>query len=293
MANREEILKKEFDINGSKFFLDARFICKNTDSFTIEFTWNPPIFHFVDIMHAAGAIPLPPYIKRKPETADSERYQTIFAESKGSVAAPTAALHFTKEVFDGLKTNNITVEYVTLHVGAGTFKPVKTNSIAEHQMHAEHFHVSLSTLIKLTGNKELVAVGTTSLRTLESLYWIGIKILQGFFKNGEELNLGQWEAYELENKKISYKESINAIINFLKQGNNEIAFCRTSLLIVPGYKFYSAKGLITNFHQPRSTLLLLVAAFIGDDWKAVYDYALQNNFRFLSYGDSSLLWRKE
>jgi S-adenosylmethionine:tRNA ribosyltransferase-isomerase len=288
-----EILKKEFDVNGSKAFLDARFIRKNADSFTIEFTWNPPIFHFVDIMHAAGAIPLPPYIKRKPETADSERYQTIFAESKGSVAAPTAALHFTKEVFDGLKTNSIAVEYITLHVGAGTFKPVKTNSIAEHQMHEEHFHVSLNTLIKLTHNKELVAVGTTSLRTLESLYWIGIKILQGFFKSGEELYLGQWEAYELENKKISYKESINAIINFLKQGNNEIAFCRTSLLIVPGYKFYSSKGLITNFHQPSSTLLLLVAAFIGDDWKAVYDYALQNDFRFLSYGDSSLLWRKE
>jgi S-adenosylmethionine:tRNA ribosyltransferase-isomerase len=244
-------------------------------------------------MHAAGAIPLPPYIKRKPIASDSERYQTIFAESKGSVAAPTAALHFTKEVFDDLKKNNIAVEYVTLHVGAGTFKPVKTNSIEEHQMHAEHFHVSFSTLNKLTDNKELVAVGTTSLRTLESLYWIGVKILQGLYKNGEELNLEQWEAYELENKQISYKESISAIINFLNQGNSETAFCRTSLLIVPGYKFYSAKGLITNFHQPRSTLLLLVAAFIGDDWKAVYDYALQNNFRFLSYGDSSLLWRKE
>ena len=288
-----EILKKELDINGSIVFLEARFICKNTDSFTIEFSWNPPIFHFADIMHAAGAIPLPPYIKRKPITSDSERYQTIFAESKGSVAAPTAALHFTKEVFDDLKKNNIAVEYVTLHVGAGTFKPVKTNSIEEHQMHAEHFHVSLSTLNKLTGNKELVAVGTTSLRTLESLYWIGVKILQGLYKNGEELNLEQWEAYELENKHISYKESISAIINFLNQGNSETAFCRTSLLIVPGYKFYSAKGLITNFHQPRSTLLLLVAAFIGDDWKAVYDYALQNNFRFLSYGDSSLLWRKK
>ena len=288
-----ENLKKELNINGSIVSLIARFIYKNTDSFTIEFTWNPPKFQFADIIHVAGAIPLPPYIKRKPVTVDSERYQTIFAESKGSVAAPTAALHFTKEVFHKFKEKNIAVEYVTLHVGAGTFKPVKSKSIGEHHMHAEHFQVSLNTLNQLISDKELLAVGTTSLRTLESLYWIGIKILQGQFKNGEELNLGQWEAYELENKNISYKESINAIIFFLKKQKKEAAFCRTSLLIVPGYKFYSAKGLITNFHQPRSTLLLLVAAFIGEDWKAVYNYALQNNFRFLSYGDSSLLWRKD
>jgi S-adenosylmethionine:tRNA ribosyltransferase-isomerase len=190
-----EILKKELQINESKVFLNARFISKNTDSFTIEFSWNPPVFHFDVIVHAAGAIPLPPYIKRKPVTADWERYQTIFAETKGSVAAPTAALHFTQEVFNELKKKNIAVEYLTLHVGAGTFKPVKTNNIGEHQMHAEHFQVSLGTLNELSNNKELIAVGTTSLRTLESLYWIGIKILQGLFKNGEELNIGQWESY--------------------------------------------------------------------------------------------------
>lgn len=221
-----------------------------------------------------------------------ERYQTIFAKNEGSVAAPTAALHFTDEVFEELEMN-ISINYITLHVGAGTFKPVKTETIAEHLMHAEQFEVSIDILKNLSQTKEIVAVGTTSLRTLESLYWIGIKIINGVFKENEDITLGQWEAYELENKKVNYSESIEAIIKLLEAKKSNTFFCQTSLIIIPGYKFYSAKALITNFHQPKSTLLLLVAAFIGDDWRRVYEYALKNDFRFLSYGDSSLLWRKD
>ena len=287
-----EILSKEVQIEGEELNLSARFVSKSQDTFTIEFSWNPPILSFAEVLDATGGIPLPPYIKRKPVQTDTDRYQTIFAKTEGSVAAPTAALHFTETVFSKMEDKNIIIDYLTLHVGAGTFKPVKTDSIAEHHMHAERFEVSIPTLKSLIDSKELIAVGTTSLRTLESLYWIGIKLLQEDHNTDNELSLGQWEAYELKNNNITYKESINAIIDFLNKKDTHTLFCQTSLLIIPGYKFHSAKALITNFHQPRSTLLLLVAAFIGEDWKDVYDYALKNEFRFLSYGDSSLLWRK-
>lgn len=288
-----EVLQKKIFLNSKEVLLNANFLNKNVDSFTIEFSWFPKECSFSEVMHAAGAMPLPPYIKRKPVKIDDERYQTIFAQKQGSVAAPTAALHFTQEIFNELEKKNISAHYVTLHVGAGTFKPVKTNTIAEHQMHSERFQVSLKTLENLSGSTEYIAVGTTSLRTLESLYWLGIKIIKNFFRPGEQLNLGQWEAYEIGNENISFTESLQAIICFLKKERKEELFCQTSLLIIPGYKFYSAKALITNFHQPKSTLLLLVAAFIGERWKEVYDYALKNNYRFLSYGDSSLLWRKD
>jgi S-adenosylmethionine:tRNA ribosyltransferase-isomerase len=287
-----DILKKEILIKENKVILEAKYIDKKEDYFIIEFSWQPS-FHFAEILHAAGLIPLPPYIKRTPTKEDSERYQTVFAENEGSVAAPTAALHFTDEVFEVLRGKNISTNYVTLHVGAGTFKPVKTETIAEHSMHAEQFEVSIDTLRNLVKSKEIVAVGTTSLRTLESLYWIGIKIINGLIKDTDEIIIEQWEPYKLENKNLSYQESLKAIIEFLQQEKSSNLFCQTSLIIVPGYKFYSAKALITNFHQPKSTLLLLVAAFIGKDWKKVYDYALKNDFRFLSYGDSSLLWRKD
>ena len=287
-----EVLQKQVVVNGKPISLAARFIEKNVDFFTIEFFWSPPEYTFIELMHAAGIMPLPPYIKRKPVEIDAERYQTIFAKTKGSVAAPTAALHFTSLVFENLNKKNINTLYVTLHVGAGTFKPIKTETIAEHQMHSERFHVSLRTLENLTVDTEYIAVGTTSLRTLESLYWIGIKIIKELLGPGKELILGQWEAYELKNENISFRESLRAIISLLKKENSEEAICETSLLIIPGYRFYSAHALVTNFHQPKSTLLLLVAAFIGDNWKAVYDYALKNEYRFLSYGDSSLLWRE-
>lgn len=287
-----DILEKELMVEGKKISLKARYVEKVADSFIIEFSWEPAFYGFVEILHAAGIIPLPPYIKRKPVEADAERYQTVFAKTAGSVAAPTAALHFTQETFDGLNRKNISTEFITLHVGAGTFKPVKTETIAEHKMHSEEFQVSINTLTRLAESKELIAVGTTSLRTLESIYWIGVKISKGLLSEDENITLDQWEVYELDSELISYEQSLNTIINFLKKKGEEVLFCHTSLIIVPGYKFYSAKALITNFHQPQSTLLLLVAAFIGDDWRKVYDYALENNFRFLSYGDSSLLWRR-
>ena len=286
-----DILEKEIILDGNKINLQARYVEKVVDSFIIEFSWEPAFYDFAEILHGAGIIPLPPYIKRKPVEADTERYQTVFAKTAGSVAAPTAALHFTQEIFDELKEKNISTEFITLHVGAGTFKPVKTETIADHKMHSEEFQVSINTLTRLAESKELIAVGTTSLRTLESMYWIGVKISKGLCED-ENITLGQWDAYELENDRISYAESLNTIIDFLKSKGEDVLFCQTSLLIVPGYKFYSAKAMITNFHQPQSTLLLLVAAFIGEDWRKVYDYALENDFRFLSYGDSSLLWRK-
>ncbi len=287
-----QVLEKEIIIDERKLLLTAHYVAKKTDAFLIQFSWNEE-YSFAEVLHAAGAIPLPPYIKRKAEGLDAERYQTIFAKEQGSVAAPTAALHFTEAVFSELKQKNIDITYVTLHVGAGTFKPVKSETIAGHDMHAEHFEVSLESLKELANGKDIIAVGTTSLRTLESLYWIGVKIKNRLVTSSDDIALGQWEAYHLQANNISYKESLEAIIALLQKEETEKAFCQTSLIIIPGYQFQSAKGLITNFHQPQSTLLLLVAAFIGEDWKKVYAYALENNFRFLSYGDSSLLWRKD
>jgi S-adenosylmethionine:tRNA ribosyltransferase-isomerase len=269
--------------------LEARFVAKDEDAFLIEFSWHPSYIPFVNILHEAGAIPLPPYIKRKAEFLDEERYQTIFASAKGSVAAPTAALHFTPEVFHSLKEKNIPSEYVTLHVGAGTFKPVKTETIAEHSMHGEPFSVERKTIEALLKADKIVAVGTTSLRTIESIYWLGLKLEHQLPIN----ELSQWECYELaENfELISKEKSLKNILYRMDAQQTDHLYCRTSLIIIPGYEFQMVNGLVTNFHQPQSTLLLLVAAFIGDDWKKVYEYALKNDFRFLSYGDSSLLLR--
>ncbi|HZF64979.1 MAG TPA: S-adenosylmethionine:tRNA ribosyltransferase-isomerase [Chitinophagaceae bacterium] len=286
-----EILEKELVSQSSYGSLQAAYMAKVGEAFQIELSWTPAHLSFAEVLHATGAMPLPPYIKRKAETADRERYQTVFAEHKGSVAAPTAALHFTPSLLSQMEEKDIKTTFVTLHIGAGTFKPVKTETIAEHSMHAEQFQLGIKELKILQQNRELVAVGTTTLRTLESLFWIGIKILQGT-ATPSDLTLGQWEAYELSPKNITYGESIEGIINFMQQHRMQHLVCETSLLIVPGYQFRSAEALITNFHQPRSTLLLLVAAFIGHDWKKVYQHALENNFRFLSYGDSSLLWRR-
>ncbi|WP_226999048.1 S-adenosylmethionine:tRNA ribosyltransferase-isomerase [Flavisolibacter tropicus] len=282
-----QILHKEVTINGVSVILNARFVGKSGDQFIIAFTWDTN-HSFSEVLHVAGSIPLPPYIKRKAENEDSERYQTVFAKHEGSVAAPTAALHFTESVFDELKAKDIFPHYITLHVGAGTFKPVKTETIEGHNMHAEKFSVSATLLKKLISAKTIVAVGTTSLRTLESLHWFGIKVKQGQF----DFTLHQWEAYELPDASISYNESLQILLDYLRENKLEELHCETSLLIMPGYEFKSAKALVTNFHQPKSTLLLLVAAFIGIEWKKLYEHALQNNYRFLSYGDSSLLWRE-
>lgn len=288
-----QILKKELSIGDHQVILSARYISKQTNSFILSFSWDVPEFSFSEILHAAGVMPLPPYIKRPVEEADKERYQTIFGQTDGSVAAPTAALHFTENIFDQLNKKDIRLAHITLHVGAGTFKPVKSETLGEHEMHSEPFTISKKVLEQILESKKVIAVGTTSLRTLESIYWLGVKLMHGSLQEGWSLQ--QWEVYELEEKfpGVSVKESLGGLINWLSQKNLDELHCNTSLIIVPGYKFKIPVAIVTNFHQPQSTLLLLIAAFIGNSWKNVYRHALENNYRFLSYGDSSLLWREE
>jgi S-adenosylmethionine:tRNA ribosyltransferase-isomerase len=277
--------KKIVDLN-----LQCRFVEKRADCFIVEISWNKNL-SFAEVLHKAGAIPLPPYIKRKAELEDSERYQTVYAKFDGSVAAPTAGLHFTPAIFEKLKKKNIQTEFVTLHVGAGTFKPVKAEVMEAHEMHAEFFEVSKVTIKHLLENinKTIVAVGTTSLRTIESLYWFGLKCKESEFRI-QDSEVFQWEPYETDSKNISAEVALNSLLEWMEKNNTDKLIGKTQIIIAPGYNPKIAKALITNFHQPQSTLLLLVAALIGDDWRIVYDYALENNFRFLSYGDGSLLF---
>lgn len=262
-------------------------------TFILEFTWEPATKTFAEVLQIAGAIPIPPYLKRATEDLDLERYQTIYADKEGSVAAPTAGLHFTDKVFEKLKSKQIKPSYITLHVGAGTFKPVKSNTMAEHDMHGEYIDVPLSTLHHLYEHidKSITAVGTTSLRTLESLFWIGEKIVNNPTIKPHELLVDQWQPYQSALNMLSSKEAIAIIIQYLQQQQLQTLYAKTSILIVPGYEFKIVNALVTNFHQPESTLILLVAAFIGEDWRKVYQYALDNDFRFLSYGDGSLIYR--
>lgn len=272
-----------------EYHLTAELLSKEADAFIIKLSWLPQDMTFAEILEIFGNIPLPPYMKRDSNDDDKTRYQTVYAETEGSVAAPTAGLHFTEIVINSLKTKNIKPGFVTLHVGAGTFKPVKSENISEHLMHSESIYVELSLLEDILANlgkNRIIAVGTTSMRTIESVYWFGVQLLQGRF-NGGEINISQWESYE--NSPEDPIDSIKAIINYMEQNNLKFINGRTNIIIVPGYEFKIFSGLITNFHQPGSTLLLLIAAFIGGDWKQVYDYALKNDFRFLSYGDSSIL----
>ncbi|MBS1914806.1 MAG: S-adenosylmethionine:tRNA ribosyltransferase-isomerase [Bacteroidetes bacterium] len=290
-----QVLEKRIIAEKNEFILCASYIEKLTDCFIIELSWQPENLSFAEILHYAGSVPLPPYIKREVAESDTERYQTIYAKHDGSVAAPTAGLHFTNSIFQELTGKNIRREFVTLHVGAGTFKPVKTETIQEHDMHVEFIEIRSSTLHTLIENSEgtIISVGTTSLRTIESLYWLGLKCIKNPDIKPEELVVHQWDAYELHSDSISAKTSLQSLLSWMGKNKIEKLITKTQLLIVPGYTFRVAKILVTNFHQPQSTLLLLVAAFIGDDWKKVYDYALNNNFRFLSYGDGCLLFRNE
>lgn len=275
--------------------LTASRIEKLTDAYVVEFAWTPGELSFAEVLEHAGEIPLPPYIKRKPENEDRSRYQTIYAKDEGSVAAPTAGLHFTKDILDRLAEKNIQKDFVTLHVGAGTFRPVKAARMEDHEMHAEWIEVNTGMIGRLLNKVEepVIAVGTTSLRTLESIYWMGVKImLQPGIK---QLQLTQWEVYEepLASTAISAKEALTSLLNWLQENRQEKLFTQSQILIAPGYCFKIADGIITNFHQPQSTLLLLVAAAVGNDWRKIYTYALQNDFRFLSYGDGSLLFIKK
>jgi S-adenosylmethionine:tRNA ribosyltransferase-isomerase len=293
-----QILERKI-VFSKEIILHAKYIEKRIDCFVIEFSWNDESLNFAEILHHAGAIPLPPYIKRAAESSDEERYQTIYAHHEGSVAAPTAGLHFTENVFEKLRAKNIKTDFVTLHVGAGTFKPVKSETIEGHEMHAELINVSkkaIETLLEVL-SQNIIAVGTTSFRTIESLYWLGVKLATGnvhAWQAGNEIQkkmeLDQWECYELESANVEPARALEALIGLMRKENMERLIAKTQILIAPPYQAKVANALITNFHQPQSTLLLLVAALIQDDWKKVYEYALHHDFRFLSYGDGCLLW---
>jgi S-adenosylmethionine:tRNA ribosyltransferase-isomerase len=267
---------------------------ENTGELTVvEFTWNNNDLAFAEVLHYAGILPLPPYLNRKTEAADEERYQTVYAKVAGSVAAPTAGLHFTPAVFEQLKQKQIKVDEVTLHVGAGTFKPVKAETLVDHEMHEETLYVEITTLKNiatcLSAKNTLVVVGTTSMRTLESLYWHGVKILLN--KAAKEVEIKQWDAYELDAGEITSYQAITAIIHSMENDNEYVLVGSTQIILAPGYQFRLVDALITNFHQPENTLILLIAAFVGNDWRKIYEHALANNYRFLSYGDSSLLFK--
>jgi S-adenosylmethionine:tRNA ribosyltransferase-isomerase len=286
---KKGILKTIFKYNGIEYNLYAERLNPEGEAWRIRFSWNCKEAGFGEVIEAAGHIPLPPYIGRTDEEEDSERYQTVYSTIKGSVAAPTAGLHFTGDVLDKIKSGGIKSAELTLHVGAGTFQPVKSNNVYSHKMHSEHFSIDLKTIDLLLGNKgKVIPVGTTSVRTLESLYWLGVKITQNSSSSPGHLTLGQWEPYELTTN-ITAEESLMTLLNFMKERNLSSLQASTSIMIVPGYEFRLTSGMITNFHQPRSTLLLLISAWTGNRWKEIYAFALENSFRFLSYGDSSLL----
>ena len=285
---KETALTKQIVESGKIIKLSVQKVERRNDYFLLEFSWDDVSLTFVEILHLAGLIPLPPYLNRKAEETDKVTYQTIYAQHDGSVAAPTAGLHFTNELFNSLLEKGIKKEFVTLHVGAGTFKPVKAATMEEHEMHAEFIDVSISFIeTLLTSNDTVIPVGTTSLRTLESIYWLGVKINNQSIFILEE-GLGQWDAYNLP-QNISKEVALTALINWMQGQGLKQLITKTQLLIAPNYQLRIAKALITNFHQPQSTLLLLVAAIIGNDWRRMYDYALDNDFRFLSYGDGCLL----
>ena len=289
------ILKLPLIVNQQEAILKAEKVNQIGETCIIRFSWEPELLSFAAIIDQSGLVPLPPYIHREADSEDKKRYQTIYAKLKGSVAAPTAGLHFTDRVFEFLSSKNISSAFVTLHVGAGTFKPVSASTIGEHEMHAEQISITSAVLKQLIAENDkrsltkVFPVGTTSMRTIESFYWLGVRKIKGKF-NEEHPAIHQWDPYDTDlDTGISMQESLEALLKHLTETGLEQLIASTQLIIAPGYRYRVASGLITNFHQPRSTLLLLVSALIGEDWKKVYDYALNNDFRFLSYGDSCLL----
>lgn len=295
---KEGKLTQPVEMGGETVLFSAEKISTEGNTHRIRFSWDNDRVAFSEILESIGELPIPPYLNRDTEESDEETYQTVYSRIEGSVAAPTAGLHFTDAVFASLKKKNIKVEELTLHVGAGTFQPVKTDDVSEHVMHTETIIVPLKTIKhirKKSGN--IIAVGTTSVRTLESLYYVGSSLsLRDFPLKGENgaqepvvLKVGQWEPYTLPENPISANEALQNIIDYLEENGLDTLHAETQILIKPGFQFRIINGMITNFHQPKSTLLLLVSAFVGDNWKNIYNFALENNFRFLSYGDSSVL----
>lgn len=286
---KEGSLQKELTVKGKPLTLTAtRGACHGT-SHWVDFTWNNDEVTFADILEVFGELPIPPYLNRETQESDKETYQTVYSKIKGSVAAPTAGLHFTQRVLGSLAEKGVDLEEVTLHVGAGTFKPVKSEEIEGHEMHTEYISVNRRTIEKLLAHQgEAIAVGTTSVRTLESLYYIGTTISQHPDASQEELHVKQWQPYETSSS-LSAIEALQQILNYMERHQLETLHTSTQIIIAPGYEYKIVKKMITNFHQPQSTLLLLVSAFVKGNWKSIYDYALSHDFRFLSYGDSSLL----
>ncbi|MBP1618799.1 MAG: putative S-adenosylmethionine:tRNA ribosyltransferase-isomerase [Bacteroidetes bacterium] len=282
-------LRKEVSAKGISTTLTVRRTQSNGEHHIIEFSWDSPAFTFADLLDATGELPIPPYLKRDTEEADKDTYQTVYSKIKGSVAAPTAGLHFTPEVLADLEAKGFGRTEVTLHVGAGTFKPVKTQTIAEHEMHSEFISVERRTIEALQKHKgQVIAVGTTSVRTIESLYYIG----ENLGRNANtDLKVDQWQPYQDGSNLLEKKMALQNILNHLDKNNLNRLLADTQIIIAPGYEFKIVDGIVTNFHQPKSTLLLLVSALVKGDWRRIYDYALAHNFRFLSYGDSSLLMK--
>lgn len=258
------------------------------NAYHVRFFWKEAVT-FATILDAFGVLPIPPYLHRETVERDKITYQTVYSKIKGSVAAPTAGLHFTEQVFDKLREKNVDVEEVTLHVGAGTFQPVKAEHIGDHEMHSEWISVRREVIEKIRHRGGVIAVGTTSVRTLESLYYIGLIIKRNPEIDETELRVPQWMPYEDGLEETTTEESLDAILRYMEYHGLQTLSADTQIIIAPGYKFHIVKSIITNFHQPQSTLLLLISAFVGDDWKRIYDYAMKNEFRFLSYGDSSFL----
>lgn len=306
---KEGSLKRDFEIKGNKLTLSAtmrrgdalgseaqKMVVKGGGTnYWVDFDWDNDKVSFAEILEAVGELPIPPYLNRKTEESDKTTYQTVYSKIKGSVAAPTAGLHFTDAVLKDLDAHGIDREEVTLHVGAGTFKPVKSLEIEGHQMHTEYIVVHRRSLEKLIKHEcRVIAVGTTSVRTIESLYYMGVHLLKHPEANEEDLHVKQWDPYELSEDGnlvdgFTPMQAIQAIIDYLDRNGLEALHSSTQIIIAPGYQYKIVKMLITNFHQPQSTLLLLVSAFLKGDWRKIYDYALSHDFRFLSYGDSSLL----
>lgn len=285
---KEGPLTRDFKIQNSKYKLTAERVGTHGTSQEIKFEWDASLT-WAEVIDAVGELPIPPYLNRKTQESDKTTYQTIYSKIKGSVAAPTAGLHFTKRVLADIDAKGIEREEVTLHVGAGTFRPVKSEDIGGHDMHTEHIAVHRQTIERLLAhNGEAIAVGTTSVRTLESLYYLGVLASQG----KEDLHVPQWMPYEY-NDSLSVKDALTALLHYMDERQEKVLHASTQIIIAPGYKYHIVRRMITNFHQPQSTLLLLVSAFIGEGWHDVYDYALNHDFRFLSYGDSSMLTLNE
>lgn len=282
-------LQKEVLVNEVKTTLTARRIQSKGEHHIVEFSWDNPALTFADLLDVTGELPIPPYLKRETEESDKETYQTVYSKIKGSVAAPTAGLHFTDKVLADLDAKGFRRLEVTLHVGAGTFKPVKSDTIEGHEMHSEFISVERNIIETLLKHEEkVIAVGTTSVRTLESLYYLG----ETLGKNPEaELKVGQWQPYEEASDQIDKKTALQNLLNYLDAHSLNRLLADTQIIIAPGYEYKIIDGMVTNFHQPKSTLLLLVSALVKGDWKQIYDYALSHDFRFLSYGDSSLLMK--